>query len=116
MVSEGEIVVAQLPQADGSEKMRPVLLLRRLPGFGDYLVCGVSTQLRHAIDGFDVVLDETSAEFNRTGLKTSSLIRLTFLSVVPADRMTRRLGRVEPEVLELLQSNLADHLVADHEA
>ena len=57
MVSDGDIVVAELPQADGSVKLRPVLLLRKLPGFGDFLSCGISTQLRQAEAGFDVILE-----------------------------------------------------------
>jgi mRNA interferase MazF len=46
---EGEIILANLVQADGSFKLRPVLLLKRLPGYNDFLVCGISTQL-HSID------------------------------------------------------------------
>jgi len=34
-----------MPQADGRVKDRPCIALRRMPGFGDWLVCGVSTQL-----------------------------------------------------------------------
>ncbi len=40
---EGEIILAQLPQADGGTKLRPVLLLKELPGYKDFLVCGIST-------------------------------------------------------------------------
>jgi len=32
MVSEGDVVLAELPQADGQVKQRPILLLRKLPG------------------------------------------------------------------------------------
>jgi len=71
MVSEGEIVVAGLPQADGGAKLRPVVLLRELPGFGDFLVCGVSSQLHQAIRGFDIVLDAGSGDFAATGLRVS---------------------------------------------
>lgn len=34
-MNEGEIALAPLPQADGRIKNRPVVLLRRLPPFGD---------------------------------------------------------------------------------
>ena len=44
-MNEGDIALAPLPQADGQIKTRPVVLLRRLPPFGDFLVCGVSSQL-----------------------------------------------------------------------
>ena len=35
-VSEGEVVVARLVQADGGAKLRPIVLLRKLPGMGDF--------------------------------------------------------------------------------
>ena len=110
MVSEGEIIVARLPQADGGSKLRPVVLLRELPGFGDFLVCGVSSQLRQAIRGFDIILDAASGDFATTGLRVSSVVRLAFLAVVPVTNMKRRLGRLSPSVLEALQQSLAQHL------
>lgn len=112
MVSEGEIVVARLPQADGGAKLRPVVLLRELPGFGDFLVCGVSSQLEQAIRGFDVIIADDSDGFAGSGLRVSSVVRLAFLAVVPVADMKRRLGSVTPEVLEGLQKNLARHLTS----
>ncbi len=35
---EGEIILANLAQADGTVKLRPVLLLKKLPGYNDFLV------------------------------------------------------------------------------
>jgi len=52
-MNEGDIALAPLPQADGQIKNRPVILLRRLPPFGDFLICGVSTQLHQRVAGFD---------------------------------------------------------------
>ena len=110
MVSEGEGLVARLPQADGGMKLRPVVLLRKLPGYGDFLVCGISSQLRQALPGFDMVINADSDDFAPTGLKVSSVIRLAFLAVVPVAEMKRRLGRLQPAVLERLQLTLAQHL------
>ena len=42
---EGGIILANLQLADGSVKLRPVLLLKQLPVYNDFLVCGISTQL-----------------------------------------------------------------------
>ena len=112
MVSEGDIIVAQLPQADGSSKSRPVLALRSFPPFGDWLVCGISSQLHQAVEGFDVILQDDFAEFPDTGLRVSSVVRLSFLAIVPTDRMTRRLGSVSARILKTLQLNLANHLTA----
>jgi hypothetical protein len=43
-MQEGSIILTNLPQADGTFKLRPVLVLRQLPNT-DFLVCGISTQL-----------------------------------------------------------------------
>jgi hypothetical protein len=45
------VALAPLQQSDGSVKNHPVVLLRQMPPFGDWLVCGVSTQLRQRVAG-----------------------------------------------------------------
>ncbi len=52
----GDVILTPLPQADGQIKKRPALLLRSLPPFGDFLVCGITTQIKQAITGFDDVI------------------------------------------------------------
>jgi len=110
MLSEGDLIVAELPQADGRTKPRPILLLKVLPGFGDFLVCGVSSQIHQAQDEFDHIIEATDDFFGATGLQVSSVIRLNFLSTLPTRRMTRHLGRVPTHILVALQSKLASHL------
>lgn len=109
-VFAGDVVVAPLAQADGGAKPRPVLLLRELPGFGDYLACGISTQTHQVIRGFDLILSPGSPEFVSSRLNTESVVRLGFVAVVPVRNMTRRLGRLSPCTLALLQQRLANHI------
>ena len=45
-MKEGDVVLTSFAQADGAKKNRPALLLCELPPFGDFLVCGISTQLQ----------------------------------------------------------------------
>lgn len=71
----GNIVLAPLPQADGQVKNRPVLLLRSMPPFGDWLVCGISTQLAQVVIGFDEVIGISKPDFARSGLRSASLIK-----------------------------------------
>ena len=63
-MKEGDIVLALLPQTDGRGKFRPAVLLRRMPGFGDLLVCGISTQLRQQVADFDEINFPDSAGFS----------------------------------------------------
>ncbi len=37
MINEGDVALTPLPQADGQVKNRPVLVLKRMPPFGDLL-------------------------------------------------------------------------------
>lgn len=59
-MTEGTIILTQIRQADGGSKLRPVLVLRALPTYKDFLVCGISTQLHQEIANFDIVLTPNS--------------------------------------------------------
>jgi mRNA interferase MazF len=42
-MKETDVILAYLPQSDGIVKRRPTLILRIMPKFQDFLVCGIST-------------------------------------------------------------------------
>jgi len=111
-MTEGDIAIASLPQADGQLKNRPVVLLRRLPPFGDFLVCGVSTQVQQRVPDFDELLAPGNPDFPASGLKAASLIRLGFLVALPANALLGRLGSLAPVRHRRLLANLCRHLSA----
>lgn len=82
---EGKIVLALLPQADGAQKLRPALVLKKMPTFNDYLLCGISTQLHQEISDFDEVIPSNAT----TGLRETSLVRLSFLVSLPENQIIR---------------------------
>jgi mRNA interferase MazF len=90
-------VLTALPQADGRQKNRPAVALRRMPSFGDWLLCGISTQFQHEIAGFDDSIISGHVDFESSGLKAPSLIRLGFLTVVPEARLLGVIGSLAPE-------------------
>ena len=106
----GDVALAPLPQADGSVKNRPVILLRQMPPFDDWLVCGVSTQLHQRVAGFDELLERSGSEFSRSGLKAPSLIRLGYLAVLPVRDLLGVIGSISPECHHRLLENLCRHL------
>ena len=79
-MKEGDIVKAALNQIDNKIKFRPVLLLKKMPPFDDWLVCGITSQLKNKVDKFDLLISEDDPEFLNTGLLRTSLIRLGFLA------------------------------------
>jgi mRNA interferase MazF len=105
---EGDIVLAALAQANGQYKLRPVLLLRQMPGYGDFLTCGFSSQLNQLIPGFGELLHPDPAN----GLRVVSVIRLEFLYLLPSGRIQGFVGRIPDAVLARLKQRLADHLTA----
>ena len=68
-MKEGDVVLTPLPQADGQIKNRPAIILREMPPHGDFLVCGVSTQLHQEAAGFDDPIRPGDADFANSGLK-----------------------------------------------
>lgn len=86
MISEGDILLFRFPHSDlVTGKLRPALAIKRIDGeFDDWLVCMISTQIRHQIYGLEIVLDGSSFNFASTGLKKASLIRTSRLAVVQA--------------------------------
>jgi mRNA interferase MazF len=109
-MNEGDVVLAPLAQADGKLKNRPAIVLCRMPPFGDLLVCGVSTQLQHAVSGFDEVIEILDADFAASGLKSASLIRLGFLSVLPTNNFVGRIGSISAGRHRGLLTRLSDFL------
>ena len=107
---EGAVVLLALRQADGKIKPRPAVALRQLPGFGDWLVCGVSRQLHQLVDGFDEQVSAPDPDFGLSGLTGPSLIRLSFLQSVPLSAIMGRIGAISAERHRRLLTNLSRHL------
>ena len=106
-------MVAALPQASGTPKLRPALLLRKMPGFGDYLACGISSQIHQAIPDFDLVLKKDHPDFASSGLFTPSVVRLSFLGTLVPIQMKRKLGRLSPGTMKAVRQKLAEFLMAN---
>jgi mRNA interferase MazF len=111
-MKEGDVVLVPLPQEDGQRKPRPAIVLRTLPPFGDFLVCGVSSQLRQEAKGFDELITHTDLDFSQSGLRADSLIRLGFLAVYARSQLLGSIGEISTERHRRLVRRLADFLVA----
>ena len=110
-MKEGDVVIVTMPQADGAVKNRPVIFLRELPPFNDVLVCGVSSQLRHEVQGFDEIVSQNDDDFEESGLLGASLIRLGFLTVVPQNKIVGSIGYISSGRHRRLLQRLSRYLV-----
>jgi mRNA interferase MazF len=84
--------------------------LRQLPGFGDWLVCGISTQLHQCVAGFDETMAGGDADFASSGLARPSIIRLGCLQAVPVRKIMGRIGSISADRHRRLLANLSRHL------
>jgi len=108
----GDILLVRFPRANlQSGKYRPVLLLSRMPGpFDDWLICGITSQLRHEVEGWDEVVKRADSDFKSSGLKVPSLIRIGKLATVEEAVLEGVLGEISSERLMRILKRLMNHL------
>ena len=109
MIQEGQITLFRFPQTDqASGKLRPALVLRKIPGpYDDWLICMVSSQLSQKLPELDIVLYENDSDFKQSGLKISSVIRISRLAVVSKDILLGSIGSISDERLGLIKNRLS---------
>lgn len=110
MLRAGNISLGTIAQANGKTKERPVLLLARMPKYGDWLVCGISSKIHNEITDFDELLPESDAEFAGSGLTLPSLIRTGFVGLMPETEIPGILGAISETRANKILSRLAVYL------
>jgi mRNA interferase MazF len=110
-MKEGDVILTPVPQANGVVKNRPAIILRELPPYQDFLVCGVSTQLHQKVEEFDEIIAPAEPDFSSSGLKSESLIRLGFLAVLPRSSIIGAIGSISSERHKRLLKTLSDYLI-----
>lgn len=111
-MSPGDIVAVQFPYADRNQaKLRPALVLGRLPGDNDdWLICMISSRLRHYVPGFDEIIAASDADFAESGLKVPSVVRVGRLFVVERQLMAGAIGKISLQRLQKIRNQLASWL------
>jgi len=102
----GDIVLGRFPFTDGSgTKLRPVLVLAAVPGpHDDYLVLFISSQLRTAVLGTDLILDRQHSAFGASGLKVPSVLRIGKLATISEALILGPLGTlIEPFLSDVVK-------------
>ena len=99
---------ADVVYLDIGGKQRPAILLRKMPGYGDFLVCAVSSQLKQYIRGFDEKIEPSKD----TGIIVKSVIRLGCLELVKSKDIPGRSGRIPAEQHRRLLKKLSAYLIS----
>jgi mRNA interferase MazF len=107
-LAPGDIVVFRFPEVNGNAgKYRPALLIAKTPGrFDDWLLCMISKQLRHCIEGYDEVIRQNDADFAESKLKVESLIRVSRLVVSSRSAIEGSIGRISQSRLHKVRENI----------
>jgi mRNA interferase MazF len=115
MKQAGRIALVPFPFTDLSgAKLRPILMIPRTsPRFDVWLLCMVSSQLHQADQALDEVVESSDRDFGPSGLKTSSVLRLSRLAVIDGGMITGSLGSISADRLASIRRKLANWIVAD---
>lgn len=114
MIQEGQVVLFKFPQTDQTiGKLRPALVIRKLPSLhDDWLICMISSQLSQQISEFDEIIKEEDSDFLQSGLKTSSVVRITRLAVVNKSVLLGSIGNIRLERLEAIKKKLSEWIIS----
>lgn len=106
----GEIVLIRFPRSDLlAGKLRPALVIAVAPGrHADLLLALITSQIHQAIPSFDEIIEATDTDYQATGLKVRSAVRLARLVSVEAAMVNARLGSISHGRLGQIRARLAD--------
>ena len=87
-------------------------MLGKLPrDYDDWLICMISSQLGQFIPDFDEIISVDSQDFDESGLKTNSVIRIGRLAVVNGEILLGSIGQIGSDRLQHIKSRLGQWIM-----
>jgi mRNA interferase MazF len=94
---KGKIVLIPFPYTDLTEaKLRPALVI--FEGKRDLIVAYITSKMLNILPELDVLISLDNPEFYKTGLKVSSVLKLTKVSTVRKDLAEGMLGELDGDL------------------
>jgi len=94
---KGKIVLIPVPYTDlTAAKLRPALVI--FEGKQDLIVAAITTTMYNMLPWLDVVIKMEDPEFSKTGLKATSVLKLTKISTVRKDLAEGELGEIDGDL------------------
>ncbi|MFO7799676.1 MAG: type II toxin-antitoxin system PemK/MazF family toxin [Rhodohalobacter sp.] len=105
------IVLVPFPFDDFSDlKVRPALCLTSSVGKFEHVVISfISSVIPNKLEPSDVLVEQGSKSWEKTGLHVDSVLRLHKLVTIPKSLIKRKLGELDNELKENIKQKL-DHL------
>jgi mRNA interferase MazF len=105
---KGKIILIPVPYTDlTAAKLRPALVI--FEGRQDLIVAAITTSLVNASE-FDVFISNKYPDFNKTGLKAPSVLKLTKISTVRKDLAEGELGDIQGNLRDEVNDLCSLHL------
>ena len=90
---KGKIVLVPFPFTDlTATKLRPALVL--FEGERDVVVAFISSRLPHELGPTDIMVDEDLPDFELTGLKVASVIKLDKVATISKELILGEIGEI----------------------
>ena len=108
----GDIVLIRFPQTDlKTGKLHPALVVANAPGrYADILLALISSRIYQAIPDFDEIIEPSDIDYDDTGLKVRSVVRLARLATVEPSVINACLGHISPERFHTIRRKLVNWL------
>jgi len=68
----------------------------------------ISSQLYQQIEGFDELIEEGDSDFQQSGLKTTSVVRISRLAVVEGEILEGRIGKISSDRMQRIRVRLTE--------
>ncbi len=105
-MEKGDIVLVKFPFSDiFSKKLRPALIMAKESKFKDLILAFITTQFDQK-EKYDIILTADSKDFQKTGLKRESLLKLNKLTTLNKKTIVGKIGSLPKELMSQVDSNL----------
>lgn len=105
-MEKGTIVLVRFPFTDySSEKLRPALIIS-VDNRKDVCVSFISSVIPLELDETDYLLAKEDKNFLSTGLKKTSVFRMSKIATLDKDIIIGKLGNITPELKKNLDKKL----------
>lgn len=90
---KGKVILIPVPYTDlTAAKLRPSLVI--FEGRRDLIVASITTTMFNMFPEWDILIDAGDPEFHNTGLKATSILKLTKISTISKDLAEGELGEI----------------------
>ncbi len=104
---KGDIVLVPFPFTDlSTTKLRPAVVLWVDSSGIDITLCFITSQNIGSLSSEEFVIKTTDPEFTQTGLKVTSKVRVSRIVTIERNLITRKLGKLETNLLQQLDQCL----------